>query len=409
LVILNWIDGVVVETISKDEFTPRSTIDGIPIIKKGITLNAQIAAKYNGLAEKASALEISSTQLLRPSDILRNRFTTDQIHTGTLVIESINGLKVRNNASGDTIRIYSSPTAGGLIGYTTTNLTLKVGIDSEPYFKFNSSYSNVGLNTSTNSLSPTLDVYGTGRYSGQLTVQNIVINTTATIANNLTVGGNSVFSGSITATGLVSVGANILPTANNVYDIGSASSAFGTIYASRIGATGTYVRIIGEVIGSVSTLTNARNFNIQGQVTATSISFNGSANAVFTTTLTSSAITDQQSTSTTALTQTLIVVNTATASDGLKKISKSVFLSDVYPYLPTTGMILPSGTSTVASGWLLCDGTQYLATSYTDLFSVIGNRYGTGSPGYFRVPNLNDVTTSTTVTATASIFYHIKT
>jgi hypothetical protein len=169
------------------------------------------------------------------------------------------------------------------------------------------------------------------------------------------------------------------------------------------------VRIIGEVIGSVSTLTNARNFNIQGQVTATSISFNGSANAVFTTTLTSSAITDQQSTSTTALTQTLIVVNTATASDGLKKISKSVFLSDVYPYLPTTGMILPSGTSTVASGWLLCDGTQYLATSYTDLFSVIGNRYGTGSPGYFRVPNLNDVTTSTTVTATASIFYHIKT
>lgn len=408
-VILNWIDGIVVSTISATEFTPRSTIDGIPIVKKGITLNAKINAKFNGLAEKASALEINSTQLLRPTDILRNRFSTDQIHTGTLVIESTDGLKVRNNVSGDTIRIFTTPSAGGLIGYTATSLTLKVGVDNEPYFKFNSVYKNIGLNTSTTSLSPTLDVYGSGRFSNLLTVQNITVNTTATLAGGLTVTGGTRLNGVVTATGILTVGADIRPSANNVYDIGSSTYAFGTIYASRIGSTGTYVQIFGEVIGSVTTLTNTRNFNIQGQVTATSVAFNGSANAVFATTLTESAITGQSSTSTTTATQTLMVVNTATAGASLQKISKNTFLSDVYPYLVTTGMILPSGTSTVASGWLLCDGAQYLATNYVDLYTVIGTRYGTGSPGYFRVPNLNDLTTSTTVSATASIFYHIKT
>lgn len=408
-VILNWINGSVIETISASEFTPRSAIDGIPIIKKGITLNTQINSKYNGLAEKASALEISSTQLLRPSEILRNRFSTDQIHTGTLVIEGTGGLKIRNSASGDSIRIYSNPTQGGLIGYTSTNLTLKVGIDNQPYLKFNSSYSNIGINTSTNSLSPTLDVYGSGRYSGALTVQSLTINTTATIGSNLVVTGGTRLNGQVTATGMLTVGADIRPNANNVYDIGSSTYAFGTIYASRIGSTGTYVQIFGEVIGSVSTLSNARNFNIQGQVTATSVSFNGSANAVFNTTLTSSAITAQNGTSTTTATQTLLVVNTATAGEPLQKISKETFLSDIYPYLVSTGMIIPSGTSTVVTGWLLCDGAQYLATNYVSLYSVIGTRYGTGSPGYFRVPNLIDQTTSTTVSSTASIFYHIKT
>lgn len=408
-VILNWINGSVVETISAVEFTPRSTIDGFPIIKKGITLNAKINAKYNGLAEKASALEISPTQLLRPSDILRNRFATDQIHTGTLVIESTSGLKIRNNVSGDTIRLYTTPSAGGFIGYTATSLTLKVGIDTEPYFKFNSSYNNVGLNTNTNSLSPTLDVYGSGRFSNLLTVQSITVNSTATLSGNLIVSGATQLNGTVTATGLLTLGADIRPNTNNVYNIGSPTHAFGTIYASKIGSTGTYVQIFGEVIGSVTTLTNTRNFNIQGQVTATSVAFNGSANAVFNTTLTSAAITGQNSTLTTTLTQTLIVVNTATAGAPLEKVSKQTFLSDVYPYLVTTGMILPSGTSTVSLGWLLCDGAQYLQTNYVDLFSVIGTRYGTGSPGYFRVPNLNGVTTSTTISATASIFYHIKT
>lgn len=408
-VILNWVNGKVVQTLSQVEFTPRSAIDGIPIIKAGSTLNSRLNARYYGLSEKALALEISSTQLLRPADILKNRSTTDQVHTGTLVIESTGGLKVRNNSIGDSIRIYSSPATGGLIGYTSTNLTLKVGVDAEPYFKFNSVYNNIGLNTNTNSLSPTLDIFGDGRYSGALTVNDITVNTTATITGKLDINGYAEVAGMFTATGGMTIGNHISAESNDTYDIGSSSNAFRTIYVSRIGTTGTYAKMYGEVVGSVSTLTNPRSFLIYGQVTATSVSFNGSANALFNTTLTSSAITAQSSTSTTTASQTLLVVNTATSGNPLQKISKAEFLADLYPYIVQTGMIVPSGTSTVVSGWLLCDGSAYTNTSYTDLFDKIGTRYGTAGAGQFRVPNLQNLTTSTTVSSTASIFYHIKT
>lgn len=48
--------------------------------------------------------------------------------------------------------------------------------------------------------------------------------------------------------------------------------------------------------------------------------------------------------------------------------------------------------SGIPSGWILCDGTAYQTTSYTDLNSVIGTRYGPtpATPGYFAVPNLVD-------------------
>ena len=74
-----------------------------------------------------------------------------------------------------------------------------------------------------------------------------------------------------------------------------------------------------------------------------------------------------------------------------------------------TGMIIPSGTSTVSSSFLLCDGAPYQQVgTYTNLFNVIGLRYGVGLAGTFRVPYLLNVTTSTTASVTASIFYHIK-
>jgi microcystin-dependent protein len=40
-------------------------------------------------------------------------------------------------------------------------------------------------------------------------------------------------------------------------------------------------------------------------------------------------------------------------------------------------------------GYLLCDGSSYSTTSYSNLYAVIGTRYGSGT-GTFKVPNLID-------------------
>jgi microcystin-dependent protein len=42
--------------------------------------------------------------------------------------------------------------------------------------------------------------------------------------------------------------------------------------------------------------------------------------------------------------------------------------------------------ATAPTGWLLCDGTEYIQGDYAALFAVIGQTYG-GSVGNFRVPD----------------------
>jgi hypothetical protein len=55
-----------------------------------------------------------------------------------------------------------------------------------------------------------------------------------------------------------------------------------------------------------------------------------------------------------------------------------------------TGLVSPFAGIAAPSGWFLCDGSQLLITSYSDLYAVVGTIYNTGGEdvGYFRVPDL---------------------
>jgi microcystin-dependent protein len=66
----------------------------------------------------------------------------------------------------------------------------------------------------------------------------------------------------------------------------------------------------------------------------------------------------------------------------------------LYSMLPPVGSIMPYAGTGAPLGWLLCDGTAYIATTYPSLYSVLGSAYNTSTglseppAGYFRVPNL---------------------
>ena len=55
--------------------------------------------------------------------------------------------------------------------------------------------------------------------------------------------------------------------------------------------------------------------------------------------------------------------------------------------LPTGSIIAFAGTSSIPTGYLLCDGAGVSRTTYANLFAVIGYLYG-GAWGTFRLPNL---------------------
>ena len=56
-----------------------------------------------------------------------------------------------------------------------------------------------------------------------------------------------------------------------------------------------------------------------------------------------------------------------------------------------TGIVVPWGSASIPSGFLLCDGTSYSTSTYAALFAVIAYTYG-GSGANFNVPDLRDRT-----------------
>lgn len=52
------------------------------------------------------------------------------------------------------------------------------------------------------------------------------------------------------------------------------------------------------------------------------------------------------------------------------------------------GSIIAYGGASAPSGYILCDGTSYLRTTYPNLFSAIGSNYGSADGTHFNVPDL---------------------
>jgi len=71
-----------------------------------------------------------------------------------------------------------------------------------------------------------------------------------------------------------------------------------------------------------------------------------------------------------------------------------------------TGMILPFAGTATPDGWLVCDGSLALKSSYKNLYDVIGDQFGTGSATEFVLPAI-PVTVTANFTP-ANINYFIK-
>jgi hypothetical protein len=421
-IIKNWVNGKVVEIISYNAFTPRTVIDGFATVKIGTNLTTKVIAKYNGLAEKASALALSSGVLIQASEVLKNN-ATSQTLAGTLIIESASGLSVRQSSTSPLIKLYSNST-NAYVNFvnTSTASILEVGVgtpgNATSYLKFNSEFRSVGVNKPPGADSPALDVAGGARVSG-------IVNITTSSVIALSVGGGALFGndvyttgglrvdGQTTSTGKLTVGTPntstsgpiIVPAYDDIFDIGEPNKKFQNVYASDIHAKTFYGDLEGTATNATSLVT-PRLFDITGQVTAVSTSFNGTSAVTFLTTLSRTAIAEQTTCTTATSNHTLLVLDTSTTSTSLEKISKSNFLSDVYPGLFVTGMITAFGTSTsIPSGFLLCDNSSVSQSTYSGLYAVIGTSYG-GGIGTFRVPNM---TTSTSIAGGSYLTYIIKT
>lgn len=423
--ILNWVNGKVVEIITYDAFTPRQVIDGFNTLSTGTNLSSKNSARYNGIVQKSEGLLTGSSGILRSTDFLRNSVSTKQIHTGSFVINGANGLSVKNALYPGEVQIFSD-VIGGKINFNDDSKIFQIGIEGNSYLYFDSSdilNPKIGISTVTNSLSPSLEVGGTGRFKGNLTVSSTATDSFVTsgsiyVMKNQTVIGNNTVQGVSSLTGRITLGSTIGqgliidPIKNDAYDIGSAGRRFRNIFASTFASTSSQANFYGTLYGTATRLATKRNLVLRGQVTATNFvnQFDGSNDYYFTTTLHRSAIIDQVSLGSIATNTnySLVVLDTSNPGSVLEKITKSNFLDDVYPKLIETGGIIPFGAPDAdINGWLpgflRCNGLSFSTSTYKGLYAKIGTNYGSVGPGFFNVPNFIQTCSN------GLIYYYIKT
>jgi hypothetical protein len=383
--------------ISKDSFTPKTTIVGFSFINEGFNLtsvnstNSTNPTRIYGTATAADALLVNGA-VINSSNFLRS--DSSPVTSVPFSVRSDGGISLGSNLSfnlgtdGSTAIIYNK-TSGSPIDIKLNNAgTTNTVIHLDPTGK-------VGIGSNNTSPTTTLDVAGTITTSVGI-IDNGTVNSTAVGVGSIkTLGGlsvvkNSNFGGSITGYGplilnnLDITGSPVAATvihagsdsAANLYDIGSTARPFRNVYAqSFVGSfNGTFAgSLSGNITGSAARLASPTVFSLTGDVTSNAVSFTGQSSAgtaVFTTNINQSIITSKTDATDSLTTDTLLVYRTGT---GLLQMSKQVFFNHIAT-IPV-GTILPFAGITPPTGYLLCDGSEVLIATYAVLYSDIGYTY----------------------------------
>ena len=380
--------------IATDSFTPKSTITGFSMVFPGFNLStADITGagvgKFYGTAEKAENLIVGTTSVAASNFL---RADTTNIANFQLKVKNDSGIEVGSSGTFSVgvegqAGIVEHKTSGSHIDFRVNNQGTTTAI-----MRLDSS-SKVGINN----LAPTeaLDVIGNIKSSANVLADgttdatsigtgSLIVKGGAGVAKSLYVGTDLNVAGGVTA-------GSIVPTANNTDSLGATNNQYLNVYANNFvgNFTGNVSGTVSGTAGSSNKLSTATTFAMTGDVSATSLSFDGQTGGTtktFNTTVSNSFIADKTLTTTPQSTDE-IIINRTTGSTGVYKISADQFLSFVAT--PPVGSIMSYGGANAPTGWVLCDGNEISRSTYASLYAVIGTQFGTPSnASLFKVPDL---------------------
>ena len=268
--------------------------------------------------------------------------------------------------------------------------------------------SNTNVGVYKTNPSERLDVAGNIRTDGRVLVTGTDDATNLITGSISTAGGVSIAKSLRIGTGLNVTGAstleNALPKTTNTYNLGSNAVRRSKIYADEVVANSIITNVTGFVTGNISGtatgLTSTTEFSLgdrldgtgnilqASDVVSTGINYNGSTasgKVVLTGIISSSFIANKTEATDSLLTDEFII----NRSGSLRRLSKTTFLKNVAT-MPT-GSIIPFAGIATPTGYLICDGSEVLISSYPDLFAVLQYSYKalsllTGS-GTFALPD----------------------
>lgn len=395
-VVLIEVQAKPVAIISTKAFTPKAAITGFSVIQPGFNLSsANIegagVGKFYGTAQKAEALIAANNEVVSGSNFLRK--DKDNIADFSLTINNNDGLDVGNSA---TLNIGIEGQAG-IISHKTAGANIDFRVNDQGVTRTVmriDSTTNVGINN----LAPAeaLDVTGNIKTSGELYVDAVTdANSVSTgamivkggvgIAKKLYVGDDATFQDNITAR-------DIMPNSNNTYNIGTVNNRYLNIYANSFVGN-----VVGNITGTVSgasgtsnKLTSLTTFEMSGDVSAPSFTFDGQTGGTvksFVTSVSNSFIASKTAQAS-SLSSDEFIFNRVAGTTGVFKINRDNLFNAIAK-IPT-GSVFPYAGSSAPAYWLLCDGSEVLRSTYPELFAVIGTSFGTPPSGgsYFLLPDM---------------------
>ena len=381
--------------ISTDTFTPKIVITGFTTINPGYNLStANITGdgtgKYYGTAEKAENLLVLG-ESVPASSFLRNDVTSTSLFP----------LKIKNN-SGIIVGADSALSIGvegqaGIIAHQTSGSNIDVRVNDAGDIKTViriDSQAKVGINN----LSPdqSLDVVGNIQTDSALLVEGTTEASTIStgsittkggvgIAKKLFVGGDTNIAGLLTTQ-------NLVPNLTLSRNLGTSNEQWLNVYAQNFigNLTGNITGTVSGRSGSADKLASPTTFQMTGDVSAPSFSFDGQdeSTKTFTTTIANSFIANKDETASSQVDDE-ILINRVSGDTGVFKVNRNNLFASI-PTMPI-GMISPYGGITAPVDWLLCDGREVAVALYQNLFSVIGYNFKDQTlvtAGFFCLPDL---------------------
>jgi microcystin-dependent protein len=397
LVVSIYVEGDRVAIVSKNAFTPKAAISGFGNgVKAGVNLNSNYNT-YWGTAEKASALIVGTT-VVEASNFLRSDAVSNTFFP--LNVKNATGVSVGEDSQvtlglDGTSGVFSNKTAGAsLVLKINNNGSIKsvLTVDSRE---------RVGINKVAPETE--LDIIGSAQLTGTLEVNSIeesLSPTTGalTVAGGVGIGGDLNIAGEMSVDRDFIVSTAILPDTPLGANLGDINRQFNRVFASRFDGSfyGSLVgSVTGNVSGSSSKLASATAFSLTGDVTSDVVNFDGqfvgpgetSGVKIFNTVLSETFIAEKPEVNAIAENDEFVV---SRGTEGLKKIKKSSIWQSISRN--PIGSVTAYAGVLAPQGWLLCDGSEVLASDYPELFSVIGYTYGDPTiligSGTFKLPDL---------------------
>ena len=391
-----YVEDIPVFIISKENFTPKTSIPGFVVIRSGLNITDQdigtgFETKIWGKATTAESLtindvEVAAGKFLR-SDIVNIVEEGFNVRNNTGIAIGVDGNFILTN-SAIAAKIYNS-TPGSSIDLQTNRggipETILRVIDNK-----------VGINTAAPD--EALQVDGNIKSNGSLILTDDTPSTnfnngTIRTAGGVSIAKNLLVGDGVTVTGLTNL-ENVQPSLNDEYDSGTVTKRWRTVRAKTVVAETVEGVLTGNIVGNASTATNLRfptTFRMQGDITAPNIQFDGQVGGLtktFQTTLTSGIISskDEPFPNISRKTDAVLVFRSGV---GLLRETRNVFVGDLAVPI---GAIMPFAGSEAPYGYLLCDGSELEKARYSDLFDVLGTRYNGTAPlvgvNTFRLPDL---------------------